>query len=60
MRAIVVEDYGTGPLAADIDEPAAGPGQIRVRVRASSLNVAFCRSSSPRCGSWSPSRTSWR
>lgn len=38
MRAIVIEDYGTGPVVADIAAPPAGPGEIRVKVRASSLN----------------------
>jgi NADPH:quinone reductase-like Zn-dependent oxidoreductase len=38
MRAIVIDDYGTAPTIADIEAPTAGPGQIRVKVAASSLN----------------------
>ncbi len=38
MRAIVIDDYGTAPTIADIEPPTAGPGQIRVKVKASSLN----------------------
>jgi NADPH:quinone reductase-like Zn-dependent oxidoreductase len=38
MRAIVIEDYGTAPALADIPAPSAGPGEIRVKVRNSSLN----------------------
>lgn len=38
MRAIVIEDYGAAPVIADIEPPSAGPGQIRVKVIATSVN----------------------
>jgi len=40
MKAVVYEEYG-GPEVlhvADVDEPHAGPGQVRVAVRAAGLN----------------------
>lgn len=38
MRAVVTQNYGSGPTLVDIDTPTAGPGEIRVEVHASSLN----------------------
>ncbi|NUT33138.1 MAG: NADP-dependent oxidoreductase [Hamadaea sp.] len=38
MRAIVTEDFGAPPQLAELDRPEAGPGEVRVRVLASSLN----------------------
>jgi NADPH:quinone reductase len=38
MRAVVTKDFGSGPIMSEVDNPVAGPGEIRVRVRASSLN----------------------
>ena len=38
MRAIVTEDFGSTPIEADLPAPDAGPGEIRIKVRASSLN----------------------
>lgn len=42
MRAVVVTEYG-GPdvlREVDIDEPHAGPGQLRIRVHAATVNPA--------------------
>lgn len=42
MRAVVVTEYG-GPEVlrqVDIDEPHAGPGQVRIRVHAATVNPA--------------------
>ncbi len=38
MRAVVTHDYGSAPAMTDVETPTAGPGEVRVRVRASSLN----------------------
>ncbi len=40
MRAVVFEQYGPAEVLhlADVPEPQAGPGQVRVRVRASGVN----------------------
>ena len=38
MRAVVTADYGSAPTLVELDEPVPGPGQVRVRVRASSVN----------------------
>ncbi len=38
MRAIVVEDYGTPPILLEVPKPDPGPGEVLVRVQASSIN----------------------
>ena len=38
MRAIAVNDYGTPPVLTDLPKPEPGPGEVLVRVRASSIN----------------------
>jgi NADPH:quinone reductase len=38
MRAVVTEDYGKAPSVVTVPTPIAGPGEVRVRVRSSSLN----------------------
>lgn len=40
MRAIGVVEYGgpEAPRAVDVPEPHAGPGQVRIRVRAATVN----------------------
>jgi NADPH:quinone reductase-like Zn-dependent oxidoreductase len=38
MRAIVTSDFGSPAELADVDLPTPGPGEIRIRVYASSLN----------------------
>src|SRR5215510_14677953 len=38
MRAVVTEDYGSGPTLSDVSRPEPGPGEIRVKVLCSSLN----------------------
>ncbi|ORB64770.1 NADP-dependent oxidoreductase [Mycolicibacterium tusciae] len=42
MRAVVVTEYGGPEVLAqmDIDEPHAGPGQLRIRVHAATVNPA--------------------
>lgn len=39
MRAVVTEAYGAPPVLRDVPEPKPGPGELLVRVRASSLNA---------------------
>lgn len=38
MRAVTIEDFGTNPVVTEVDKPVPGPGEILVRVHASSLN----------------------
>ena len=38
MRAVVTEDYGKVPSVATVPTPTAGPGEVRVKIRSSSLN----------------------
>src|SRR5215831_17575550 len=38
MRAVVTADYGSAPALVELAEPVPGPGQVRVRMRASSVN----------------------
>jgi NADPH:quinone reductase-like Zn-dependent oxidoreductase len=38
MRAVVVDGYGVTPVVREVAEPVPGPGEVKVRVRASSLN----------------------
>jgi NADPH:quinone reductase len=38
MRAVVVDSYGVTPVVRDVSEPVPAPGEVKVRVRASSLN----------------------
>ncbi|MGW0083082.1 zinc-dependent alcohol dehydrogenase family protein [Streptomyces sp. NPDC003393] len=38
MRAAVLEEFGTPMVLKEIDEPAAGPGQVLVRIEASGVN----------------------
>lgn len=40
MRAARIEKFGEGPVLTDIDHPAPGPGQVRVRIAACGLNFA--------------------
>ncbi|MFI0739364.1 NADP-dependent oxidoreductase [Streptomyces sp. NPDC021100] len=45
MRALTFSEYGPADVleVADVPEPHAGPGHIRVRVRASGLTPSDCR-----------------
>lgn len=46
MRAVVTDDFGSTPRVAEVDHPTPGPGEVRVRVVASSVNgfdVALAR-----------------
>jgi NADPH:quinone reductase-like Zn-dependent oxidoreductase len=38
MRAIAIHDFGAPPAVTDLPTPAPGPGEVLVRVRASSIN----------------------
>ena len=38
MRAMAIDDFGAAPALTDLPEPRPGPGEVLVRVRASSLN----------------------
>jgi NADPH:quinone reductase-like Zn-dependent oxidoreductase len=38
MRAVVTADYGSAATLVELAEPVPGPGEVRVRVRASSVN----------------------
>jgi len=38
MRAVVTADYGSAPAVTEVETPHAGPGEVRVRIRSSSLN----------------------
>jgi NADPH:quinone reductase-like Zn-dependent oxidoreductase len=38
VRAIAVNDYGTPPVLMDVPKPEPGPGEVLVRVSASSVN----------------------
>jgi NADPH:quinone reductase-like Zn-dependent oxidoreductase len=38
MRAVVVDGYGVTPVVREVTEPVPAPGEVKVRVRASSLN----------------------
>jgi NADPH:quinone reductase-like Zn-dependent oxidoreductase len=38
MRAVVTASLGSGPALAEVETPTAGQGEIRIRVRSSSLN----------------------
>ena len=38
MRAVVTASLGSGPMLTEVETPHAGEGEIRIRVRSSSLN----------------------
>ncbi|GAA4264063.1 NADP-dependent oxidoreductase [Dactylosporangium darangshiense] len=38
MRAVVSEDFGSGPTLTEVETPAPGPSDIRIKVSGSSLN----------------------
>ena len=38
MRAIAINDYGTPPTLTELPKPEPGPGEVLLRVRASSIN----------------------
>jgi NADPH:quinone reductase len=38
MHAVVLEEFGGALTLAEVDQPAAGPGQVLVRVAASGVN----------------------
>jgi len=38
MRAVTVSAYGAAPAITDLPDPAAGPGQVLIKVRAAGVN----------------------
>jgi len=38
MHAVTVSAYGAAPAITDLPDPAAGPGQILIKVRAAGVN----------------------
>ena len=69
MRAIGVTEFG-GPEAlhiVELPEPQAGPGEVRIRVRAAAVNPWTCWTSgrarrsrsAVRLARWAAMRSSW-
>lgn len=54
MRAVVVSEYGAPEVlkVAEVNEPHAGPGQIRVNVRAAAVNPADIHIRTGEVDSW--------
>ena len=38
MRAVAIDDFGAAPALRDLPKPEPGPGEVLVRIRASSIN----------------------
>ncbi|MFD0743555.1 alcohol dehydrogenase catalytic domain-containing protein [Phytohabitans flavus] len=38
MYAVVIDDFGLAPSLRELPEPVPGPGEVKVRVAASSVN----------------------
>lgn len=38
MRAVTVDDFGAAPVVTDVPAPKPGPGEVLIRVQASSVN----------------------
>ena len=38
MRAVTVSDYGASPVVMDLPTPAAGPGQVLIKLAAAGLD----------------------
>ncbi|HWC39108.1 MAG TPA: NADP-dependent oxidoreductase [Acidimicrobiales bacterium] len=51
MRAVTVSDYGAPPLVTELPTPAAGPGQVLVKLAAAGMNPMDDKLAS---GAWRP------
>jgi NADPH:quinone reductase len=51
VRAVTVSDYGAPPVVMDLPTPAAGPGQVLIKLAAAGINPMDARLAS---GEWRP------
>ena len=51
MRAVTVRDYGAAPVVVDLPTPAAGPGQVLIKIAAAGMNPMDAALAS---GEWRP------
>lgn len=51
MRAVTVSDYGASPVVTDLPTPAAGPGQVLIKLVAAGMNPIDAELAS---GEWRP------
>jgi NADPH:quinone reductase-like Zn-dependent oxidoreductase len=53
VRAVTVSDYGASPVVMDLPTPAAGPGQVLIKLAAAGLDPMDAKLAS---GEWRPNR----
>jgi NADPH:quinone reductase len=51
VRAVTVSNYGASPVVVDLPTPAAGPGQVRIKLAAAGMNPMDASLAS---GEWRP------
>ena len=51
MRAVTVSDYGASPVVRELPTPAAGPGQVLIKLAAAGMNPMDAKLAS---GEWRP------
>jgi NADPH:quinone reductase len=51
VRAVTVSDYGASPVVMDLPTPAAGPGQVLIKLAAAGMNPMDAKLAS---GEWRP------
>ena len=56
MRAVTVSDYGASPVVMDLSTPAAGPGQVLIKLAAAGMNPMDAKLAS---GEWRPERATF-
>ena len=56
MRAVTVSDYGASPVVMDLPTPAAGPGQVLIKLAAAGMNPMDAKLAS---GEWRPERATF-
>src|SRR5258708_21059429 len=56
MRAVTVSYYGASPVVVDLPTPAAGPGQILIKLAAAGMNPMDAQLAS---GQWRPARATF-